>query len=77
MFSKCYLWVILIFFFHIRCIYLYIYIKLTGINSIMAVLQNNKNDKNLSNHILLLKRVDIKNILNLPLKATQRVKVSE
>jgi hypothetical protein len=43
----------------------------------MAVIQDNKNDKNLSNHLLLLNRVDIKNILNLPLKATQRVKVSD
>lgn len=41
----------------------------------MAVLPDNKNDKNLSNHILLLNRIDIQNILNLPLKATQRIKV--
>lgn len=41
----------------------------------MAVLQDNKNDENLSNHILVLNRVNIKNIINLPLKATQRIKV--
>lgn len=41
----------------------------------MAVLQDNKNDENLSNNILLLNRVNVKNIINLPLKATQRIKV--
>lgn len=42
----------------------------------MAVLQDNINDKNMPDHILVLNRIDIKNILNLPLKATQRIKVS-
>lgn len=42
----------------------------------MAVLQDNTNDKNVPDHILVLNRIDIKNIINLPLKATQRIKVS-
>lgn len=40
----------------------------------MVVLQDNINDKNMPDHILMLNRIDIKNILNLPLKATQRIK---
>jgi len=43
----------------------------------MAVLQDNTNDKIMSDHILVLNRIDIKDILNLPLKTTQRIKVSE
>lgn len=43
----------------------------------MAVLQEITNDKTLPNHILVLNRIDIKNILNLPLKANQRIKVSD
>lgn len=42
----------------------------------MAVLQDNTNDKIMPDHILVLNRIDIKNILNLPLKTTQRIKVS-
>lgn len=40
----------------------------------MAVLQENKN---LPDHILVLKRIDTKNVFNLPLKATQRIKVRD
>lgn len=40
--------------------------------SIMAVLPN---EKNLSEHILVLNRVDVNKILNSPLKTTQRIKV--
>uniref|UniRef100_A0A2H8TP86 Hermansky-Pudlak syndrome 5 n=1 Tax=Melanaphis sacchari TaxID=742174 RepID=A0A2H8TP86_9HEMI len=40
----------------------------------MAVLQDHTNDKNMPDHILLLNRIDIKNILNSPLKTTQRIK---
>jgi len=42
----------------------------------MAVLQEHINEKNMPDHILVLNRIDIKNIVNLPLKATQRIKVS-
>lgn len=41
----------------------------------MVVLQDNKRANNLSNDILVLNRVNIQNILNSPLKATQRIKV--
>ncbi|VVC35347.1 WD40/YVTN repeat-like-containing domain,Zinc finger, RING-type,Zinc finger, RING/FYVE/PHD-type,WD40- [Cinara cedri] len=41
----------------------------------MAVLQDNiNNNRNLSDHILVLNRIDVTNIFNLPLKATQRIK---
>jgi len=43
----------------------------------MAVLQDHITDKNMPDHILVLNRIDIKNIVNLPLKATQRIKVSD
>lgn len=43
----------------------------------MAVLEDHINEKNMPDHILVLNRIDIKNIVNLPLKATQRIKVSD
>lgn len=38
----------------------------------MAVLEE---DKNVSEHVLVLNRIDIQNTINSPLKSTQRIKV--